>query len=443
MLQAAKAASAITITAGTNQPETWSASRWIGARERCAAATICTMRDSMVSRPTFSARMMKLPVVLSVPRDDLRAHLLGHRHGFARDHRLVDRRAAFDQLAIDRDLLARAHPEPIADGDGVERHFLVAAVGLQAPRRLGREIEQGADRARGLLARAQLEHLAEQDENGDDGGGFEIDGDRAVRAAKGRREQAGQQDRDDAVEPRHAGAHRDQREHVQVAGEERLPAAHEERPARPQHHRRGEHELQPVRPVLAEQHVEIGEVAAHFERDDRQRERKPDPEPARHVGKLGIGRRLRRRPAPARAPCRRSGRSRGRPAGSADASGRYRSCPPARTAAIPPSPERDISPDRRRICPGSRPSRNNRSAPRAARDEASDAGRPSCRRPDPARLRRRRRAAYADARRRQDGDGRRRPCAPERDDRRPPRSSAFCFFDAAARAIAVPRPGRD
>ena len=60
--QAAKAASATTITTGTNQAATWSASRAIGARERCAAATICTMRASMVSRPIFSARMTKLPL---------------------------------------------------------------------------------------------------------------------------------------------------------------------------------------------------------------------------------------------------------------------------------------------------------------------------------------------------------------------------------------------
>ena len=33
-----------------------SASRWIGARLRCASATILTMRASMVSAPTFSAR---------------------------------------------------------------------------------------------------------------------------------------------------------------------------------------------------------------------------------------------------------------------------------------------------------------------------------------------------------------------------------------------------
>ena len=41
------------MTAGTNQAATRSASRWIGARERCASATICTIRASMVSRPTL------------------------------------------------------------------------------------------------------------------------------------------------------------------------------------------------------------------------------------------------------------------------------------------------------------------------------------------------------------------------------------------------------
>ena len=64
--QAAKAMSATAITAGTNQPATWSASRWIGARLRCALATICTICASKVSRPTLSARMTKLPLVLMV-----------------------------------------------------------------------------------------------------------------------------------------------------------------------------------------------------------------------------------------------------------------------------------------------------------------------------------------------------------------------------------------
>ena len=36
-------------------------------RERCASATICTMRASIVSRPTLTARMVRAPVWLSVP----------------------------------------------------------------------------------------------------------------------------------------------------------------------------------------------------------------------------------------------------------------------------------------------------------------------------------------------------------------------------------------
>ena len=57
---------ATSTTPGTNQLDTLSASFWIGARERCASATICTIRASTVSLPTRSARMTKLPVVLTV-----------------------------------------------------------------------------------------------------------------------------------------------------------------------------------------------------------------------------------------------------------------------------------------------------------------------------------------------------------------------------------------
>ena len=54
------------MTPGTNQPETVSASFWIGARERCASATIWTIWASKVSLPTSSARMTKVPVALTV-----------------------------------------------------------------------------------------------------------------------------------------------------------------------------------------------------------------------------------------------------------------------------------------------------------------------------------------------------------------------------------------
>ncbi len=58
---------ATAITAGTNQPATVSASRWMGARERCASPTMRTIWASSVSAPTRSARMITLPVPLTVP----------------------------------------------------------------------------------------------------------------------------------------------------------------------------------------------------------------------------------------------------------------------------------------------------------------------------------------------------------------------------------------
>ena len=67
IIQAIAASTATLTTAGTNQPETRSASPCTGARLRCASATVCTMRASSVSAPTWSARITNPPVPLSVP----------------------------------------------------------------------------------------------------------------------------------------------------------------------------------------------------------------------------------------------------------------------------------------------------------------------------------------------------------------------------------------
>ncbi len=210
-------AAATTITAGTNQPETWSARRWIGARLRCASATSCTICDSMVSRPTFCASITSAPVWFMVPPMTLAPTSLVDRHRLAGDHRLVDGAAALDDRAVDRHLLAGTHAQAVADLHGVELDLLLGAVRPDAPRRLGREVEQRADGAARALAGAQLEHLPEQHEHGDDGGRLEVDRDRAVVAAEGGREDARRERRDDAVDPGDARAHGDQREHVEVA----------------------------------------------------------------------------------------------------------------------------------------------------------------------------------------------------------------------------------
>ena len=67
MAQAAKARMATARTSGTNQAATRSVRRWIGARLRCACATICTICASMVSAPILSARMMSAPLPLMAP----------------------------------------------------------------------------------------------------------------------------------------------------------------------------------------------------------------------------------------------------------------------------------------------------------------------------------------------------------------------------------------
>ena len=66
-LQVMKVTTAIRMTSGTNQPEMRSATAWMGARLRCASATILTMRASTVSLPTACASMTRLPVPLTVP----------------------------------------------------------------------------------------------------------------------------------------------------------------------------------------------------------------------------------------------------------------------------------------------------------------------------------------------------------------------------------------
>ena len=66
LAQTAKVRAATASTAGTNTAETRSAMRWIGARLRCASATVRTICASKVSAPTRSARITSAPSPLRV-----------------------------------------------------------------------------------------------------------------------------------------------------------------------------------------------------------------------------------------------------------------------------------------------------------------------------------------------------------------------------------------
>ena len=216
----------------------------------------------------------------------------GDRHGFAGHQRFVERGAAFENDAVDRHLFSGPDAQFVADLQAVDLDFMVGAVVADAARGFRRQFEQRLDRAGRRLAGAQLQHLAEQHQHGDDGGRLEIDRDRAAMAAKGRRKNLRREGADQAVEPGHAGAHRDQREHVEIARHQRLPAAHEERPACPNDDGRGEHKLDPVRQGLVDPAVTADQVAAHLKDHRRERKHEADPEAARHVGEFGIGRRV-------------------------------------------------------------------------------------------------------------------------------------------------------
>src|ERR1700736_5224204 len=204
MAHAAKAMSATAITAGTNQPATWSARRWIGARERWAAATMSTMRASTVSRPILSARITKPPDWLRVPpiTRSPGCRLAG-----------IDSPVTIDSSMVERPSTIAPSPGILSpDRDRVKRDVFVAAVRREAARCGRRETQEGADRARSTLARAQLQYLAEQHQHGDDRRGLEIDRNRAVVAAERRGKDVRRECGDQAVGVGHPGAECDQRE---------------------------------------------------------------------------------------------------------------------------------------------------------------------------------------------------------------------------------------
>ena len=143
-----------------------------------------------------------------------------------------------------------------------------------------------------VASRAQFQHLSEKDEHRDHRGRLEVDRNGPAVSAKRLREEVRRDGPDDAVEIGHARAHRDQGEHVEIARDQRLPAAHEERPACPKDDGRGEHKLDPVRQGLVDPAVAADQMAAHLQDDGRQRQREPHPEAARHVREFGIGWRI-------------------------------------------------------------------------------------------------------------------------------------------------------
>ena len=259
----------------------------MGARLRCASETIRTIWARSVSAPTRSARITKPPVPFTVPPV---TRLSGAFATGIGSPVTIDSSTALRPSSTTPSTGTRSPGRTRRRFPGRtsrERHVLLAAVLAQAARGLGREPQQRADGARRGAARAQLEHLAEEDERDDHRGGLEVHRRRAAVAhavGQGARRQHGE----DAPAECRRRAEGDQGEHVQVARHEGLPAAHEEGPAAPEHHRRRQQELNPERRRRIDPPRQGGrDHLAHGERKDGDGQDQAHPEPPGHVDQLG------------------------------------------------------------------------------------------------------------------------------------------------------------
>ena len=226
--------------------------------------------------------------------DDGVADGLARGHRLAGDHGFVDGAASLEDHAVHGHPISWTHAQTVPDLHGCEWDFLVFAACGDAPGGLRCEVQQRTDRTAGLLASAQFENLADEDQHRDHRGRLEVDGDGAVHAAKAPREDFRSDGRDDAVEIGRARAECDEAEHVEATVDERGPCAFEKRPTRPQYYGRRQNEFNPRRDDRRHETVqaESRNMTSHLQREDRKREDGSNPEPPRHVDELFVRARL-------------------------------------------------------------------------------------------------------------------------------------------------------
>ena len=213
-----------------------------------------------------------------------------HRDRLPGHHGFVHRRGAVQENSVDRHAFTGTHAEPVPHLHLVERNILLSAFRIDPTRGRGRQAEQLPDRRARTASCAELEHLSEQHQDDDDGSGLEVDANLPAVRPEGFRKQPRHQGCHDAEPIRGAHAKGDEREHVQVAVDDRRPAAHEEGPATPHDNGCREHELRPCHPRGRQgmlQGLTRQELRYH-EREDRGGEHHRQAEPSGHVVQLGV-----------------------------------------------------------------------------------------------------------------------------------------------------------
>ena len=135
--------------------------------------------------------------------------------GLAGDHRLVHVTAPFHDAAVNGYPFAGLHAEQRVGLNPAERDVHLLTV-LHSVGDCRGKAEEGPDGVSRAAPGPEFQDLAQQDQNGDDRGGFEIDG-RFVSGILERPEpQFGDEDGGGAVEKGCCDSQRDQREHVQL-----------------------------------------------------------------------------------------------------------------------------------------------------------------------------------------------------------------------------------
>ena len=161
--------------------------------------------------------------------DDLGPGTLLDRHRFAGQHRLVDRRLALHDPAVDGDALARPNSNHIANADILERDIDLGA-GADDSSRPSLEPEQFLDGTDRLSLGTRLEPAARENQADDGGRAVEV----GLGLDTGRAEDARRECNQNAETPGHRGTDDDERVHARGTVDRRPPGRAIEAPTGPE-----------------------------------------------------------------------------------------------------------------------------------------------------------------------------------------------------------------
>jgi hypothetical protein len=194
-------------------------------------------------------------------------------------------------LIIDGNLFAGTNAEPVANLHLIEWNVGFAALVVKPLGRLRSQAKQRANRTAGLAASAQLQHLTEKNQSDDNCCRLEVHIDLPRSSAKRSWKYLRNYSGEDAIEIGRASAKGNQREHVEAAMHNRLPASDKERQSAPQNHRSCESKLDPCPHSRREQvlHRHGRQKYGDHESEHRHGESDADPQPPCHIGQLWVG----------------------------------------------------------------------------------------------------------------------------------------------------------